>query len=362
MSYTQENNPRRQKWINPAVANESVGASRPVIDTPGKLEKALQQALVVEHFTIPPYLCALYSIKEGTNDEAVSIIRTVVVEEMLHMVMVANLMNALGMKPKLTGDALIVGYPNPLPGLSDDFRVSLLKFSKESVNTFLRIERPAPDGREAQPGKLRSIGEFYEQIRKGLIYLEQEENEKGKSIFSKNLEKQVLAKDYYGAGGRVITVSDLNDAEAVIDEIEGQGEGIDGTINAPLEAEELAHYFRFNQIFCERRYKWGDPAKMPPTGEPMEVNWDAVYNMEPNPRMENYTRYPWLQEKVRSFNQTYCRLLENLHHSCNGNPELLRAEGVPLMFHLRTQAVELMKIPSGNGNYTAGPTFEYIKP
>ena len=40
-------------------------------------------------------MTALYSIKPGTNLDAVAVLRSVVVEEMLHITLVANLMNAI---------------------------------------------------------------------------------------------------------------------------------------------------------------------------------------------------------------------------------------------------------------------------
>ena len=44
----------------------------------------LQLALGIELSTIPPYLCALYSISDPAS-EASRLIRGVVIEEMLHM-------------------------------------------------------------------------------------------------------------------------------------------------------------------------------------------------------------------------------------------------------------------------------------
>ena len=67
----------------------------------GRLRDALQHALMLEHATIPAYLCALYSIEDGTNVEAAEIIRSVVMEEMLHMVLVANVLNAVGGEPSV---------------------------------------------------------------------------------------------------------------------------------------------------------------------------------------------------------------------------------------------------------------------
>lgn len=42
----------------------------------------------------PPYLTALYSIPPGTNSEAYHILRAVVVAEMLHLTLAANILNA----------------------------------------------------------------------------------------------------------------------------------------------------------------------------------------------------------------------------------------------------------------------------
>ncbi|MHB8672026.1 MAG: ferritin-like domain-containing protein, partial [Acidimicrobiales bacterium] len=51
------------------------------ISSVGSLRRHLQWAIELEHATIPPYLCGLYSIKEGSNQEAVEVIRSVFVEE-----------------------------------------------------------------------------------------------------------------------------------------------------------------------------------------------------------------------------------------------------------------------------------------
>src|SRR5579871_5978246 len=104
-----------------------------------ELKSMLQTALELEHSTIPPYLCALYSIKPDTNLMPVQIIRSVVIEEMLHMIMVANLINAIGGEPKIGAKEtdkeglFIPQYPTQLPGDVDPtLIVGLECFSKES--------------------------------------------------------------------------------------------------------------------------------------------------------------------------------------------------------------------------------------
>lgn len=357
MKYYQDNNSKRQKLVRDSSLESMEMTGGKTIDTLEELKVQLQSALLVEHFTIPPYLCALYSIKDGTNEVASQIIRSVAMEEMLHMVMVANIINAIGGTPSINTEADMPKYNQPLPNSAGNFKVNLLKFSKEAINTFLRIEKPAEEGAAPEVHGFHSIGQFYEAIRHALRKLD--ENTKG-GIFIGDPDKQLTSEHYYGSGGKLIAVYCLADAEAVLDEIIGQGEGIYGSINVTLKKEdEFAHYFRFNEIFYERYYKTGDKAFDPPSGESLPVDWDNVYNMEPNPKMENYAEYPWLLEKVVSFNKTYMQLLDNIHHACNGKPQLL-LQGIPLMYKLKQQAVELMKISSGNGNYTAGPTFEYI--
>jgi hypothetical protein len=358
MKYSQQNNPKRHKLIRDR--NFEIATPAPIINTLEELKEHLKEAIRVEHFTIPPYLCALYSIKEGSNEVAARIIRTVVVEEMLHMVMAANILNAVGGSPVINAKEVIPQFPNPLPRSAGLFKVGLLKFSKEAINTFLRIEKPAGQSAQAQTDKFNSIGQFYAAIREALVRLDKET--KG-GIFTGDPKKQVGSEHYYGSGGKLIAVYKLEDALEAIEEIVGQGEGIDDTINDAddllfADDVEFAHYFRFNEIFHERYYKVGDKPQDNPSGPPLSVDWSDVHNMQPNPKMAHYSD-PWVKEKALQFNKTYMRLLDNIHDACNGNPNAL-LQGLPLMYKLKEQAVELMKIPSGDGNYMAGPSFEYV--
>jgi hypothetical protein len=355
-----------------------------------KLKSQLQTALELEHSTIPIYLCALYSIKPGTNLTASEIIRSVVLEEMLHMIMVANLLNSIGAQPRIgdketgAGNKFIPSYPTKLPGNVDpSLDVNLTYFSKESIRTFWRIEHPDPDyGLPAQFGEeaksYNSIGAFYKDLTANLVELEGIAKSKGKTIFTGGLKNQVPAEHYYGAGGRIITVSNLEDAENVIEEIVGQGEGTLGSIfSEPYKpgdnryllfgstVEEFAHYFRFKEIHYGRYYAPTDsahrlsPNKGLPTGQPFEVDWEAVCKMRPNPKMADYKKGTPLYEKTYDFNKTYSALLDNIDEACNGNPAALQ-KGIPLMYELRYKAIELMNIPLEDG-FMAGPSFEYVK-
>jgi hypothetical protein len=364
MRHRQSNNFRRQKFLRDHNG-ETVPSGVPVFEDIKRLHRALQDAIALEHFTIPPYLCALYSIQERANAEAARIIRTVVVEEMLHMILAANILNAIGGKPRICAADSLPHYPHEMPNSEIRFTVNLLKFSKEAINTFLRIERPAPRLGPTPPGKFWSIGEFYLAVREALRRLDREARNRGEKngIFT-GKQKQVTDEHYYGSGGKLTAVYSLKDAERAIEEIVGQGEGIDGTIEAGdqdifNDDVEFAHYFRFNEIFNERRYQPGDQPGDPPSGDPMPVDWNAVYNMVPNPTMSMFKHRPALFQKAKAFNQTYTKLLFNIDRAFNGEPEILK-DGIPMMHALRVSAVDLMEIPIGYGAYTAGPTFEFV--
>src|SRR5207302_7433806 len=109
----------------------------------GRLRRWLQEAIELEHATIPPYLTALYSIKPGYNQVVADILRSVVVQEMLHLTIAANVLNALGGAPVLDRPGFIPTYPGPLPMVHGDFTVGLEKLSRRLVrSTFLTIEEP----------------------------------------------------------------------------------------------------------------------------------------------------------------------------------------------------------------------------
>ncbi len=116
--------------------------SAPKITTREQLHHYLYAAMQLEHATIPPYLTALYSIRPGTNADAYHVLRVTAVEEMLHLTLAANLLNAVGGTPDLTKPGFVPEYPAYLPDGESDFQVSRRRFSKEALETFLSIERP----------------------------------------------------------------------------------------------------------------------------------------------------------------------------------------------------------------------------
>lgn len=341
------------------------------------LQAHLQTAIELEHSTIPPYLCALYSIKDGYNVEAAQIIKSVVLEEMLHMILASNVLIAIGGKPDLTHSKFVPEYPTFLPHSDEAFKVNLWMFSQSAIETFLKIEHPAPPKAPPQGHRYSSISQFYEAIELALFELsgidveqvniedlDKFEDTSTKNIFTGHPSWQITPEYYYGGGGRAIPVTNLHSALQALHEITGQGEGVHHSIwdgDEQLgEVKELAHYFRFDEIYHERRYTATDSLKSGPSGEELPVDWDQVYPMQPNPKMADYEPGSALWRKTYEFNRTYMALLNELHNSLNGKPQRLM-QSVVRMYELKYQAVELMKTPIGDGEMTAGPSFEFVE-
>ena len=335
----------------------------------------LQGAVELELLVAPPYLCALYSVQPGANDEAELIIRSVVVEEMLHMVLAANVLNAVGGRPVLAAGRWVPRYPTMLPYHRGRFEVGLRPLGDPALDTFLGIENPSyhvgsppqPSPGAAVPRLMTlgrngypTVGAFYDAIANGLRSLVARLGEH--TVFSGDSARQVGPDEYYAGGGSVIPVHDLGTALAAITEVVEQGEG---EVTLPRAGEkfdpdrDLAHFYRFNELRQRRRYRVGDtPAR--PTGDPIELNLDKVYPMKPNLKMADLPT-PGLREAARSCNVIWTRLLVELESALNGSPaELRRAVGT--MFELKDAAGELLRIPlPGDGRRLhAGPTFELV--
>lgn len=325
-----------------------------------QLRGHLQTTIEIEHSTIPTYLCALYSINAQSNPFAYQTIQSVVMEEMLHMILAANILNAIDGHPAINEPQFIPDYPTYLPHSDQAFLVPLQKFSKDTIQVFLDIEKPAKRIAPAEADDYKTIGQFYAAIKHALCYFD---FITPGGIFTGNKARQVTSQHYYGGGGKLIPIFKLADALEAIYEIIGQGEGLNGSNIDPdhqLFGEEIeyAHYFRFNEIMHERRYLPSDSPHYPPSGRPVQGNWHDVLNMQPNPKMKDYPEGSELWNKTYEFNLSYMALLFSIHNACNGNPELLMT-AIPIMYDLKYKALDLMHTPIGNGK-TAGPSFEYI--
>ncbi|MEQ4717625.1 ferritin-like domain-containing protein [Nonomuraea sp. B19D2] len=335
------------------------------IDTLDSLREHLQWAIELEHATLPPYLCALYSLDPARNPEAVEVVGSVFAEEMLHLALAANLLNAVGGSPRLDTPRMLPPHPRRLPHGDRSLELSLVPFGPEALEMFLRIEQPAPPGAPAEGDEYETIGQFYAAIEQGLRHLCAQHGEQ--AVFCGDPARQVNAGHFRHTAGRLIAVHDLDSALAALEEIVEQGEGTargevwdgDQDVFHP-ERDEVAHYYRFQELKIGRRYRRGDTPQSGPTGDAISVDPAGVRPMRRNPRLSDHAPGSAIRTAQEEFNHTYCAVLHLLEQAFNGSPKLLGV-ATGTMYALKAQAQALMAMPDRDGT-TAGPTFEYAAP
>ncbi|BDI20392.1 membrane protein [Nostoc cf. commune SO-36] len=302
----------------------------------------LNAAIQLELATLPPYLCAWWSIKD-LQAPAARLIRTVLIEEMLHMGLVANMLTTIGGKPQIS--TVLPTYPGPLPGgVRPQLTVYLAGLSKTYLDEVCKqIEYPESGPIAFFLGEtFPTIGAFYDAILEAFKELQ---------------PKMTGANQLTGAVGpkhELYAINTLADVEKAINEIKVQGEGTSLSPDSDEFEGELAHYYKFDEISHGQRliqvdgmWKYaGDVVPFPETYQMAKVpkgGWN-------NPPQE-------VQQLLDTFNNTFQLVLDNLEGAWNnGNQDLLNT-AIGDMFQLKESAVKLMQtpLPDGSGNY--GPDF-----
>jgi ferritin-like protein len=219
-----------------------------VTGTREQLLHLLAEAAEIEHTLMCSYLYAAFSLKRSEDDglsttEATAVARwrgailDVAVEEMGHLLLVANLTVAVGGRPHFARPNFPVA-PGYFPS---GVVVRLTGFSRETLEHFIFLERPqglpgADNGafgqddyrrEQAHRGLMPSaqdyatIGHLYQAIRANLVTLAARLGEAG--LFLGGVGRQV-GRDVVDLEG-VTTIASLEAACAAIDVIIEQGEG-----------------------------------------------------------------------------------------------------------------------------------------
>ncbi|MDZ4859565.1 MAG: ferritin-like protein [Candidatus Hydrogenedentes bacterium] len=333
------------------------------LDSITGLRVALQKAIELEHATIPLYLYAFYSIRPGANAPIARIILSVAMEEMLHFALACNLLNAIGGTPVIDDPSFMPVFPGPLPGTVQHGLVArLAPISRELVkDVFMEIEEPEdPLQFPTRPlditldSRPTTIGQFYRRIRDHI-------KAGGSGLFIGPANRQITAD---AALPGMVAVTDITTALQAIDTIVEQGEGTD---QAPIDREDdLAHYYKFAQIYHGRRLI--ADASAPPTappdqryvygGAPITFDPAGVYPLPTNPRAASYPEEA--RERAEEFNRAYTRMLGHLQRATTGNPsEMGLAIGI-MKYELGPLAKQIVRIPISE-TQNAGPTFEYTR-
>jgi hypothetical protein len=338
----------------------------------GKLFAWLQTAIELELATIPPYLVALLSIQLPSNREPAELIRSVMIEEMLHLALVANVLNAVGGHPNI-GKSTIPRYPLKMKFkgrvFSDrKFWINLAPFSQDAIKIFLQIEKPQrtiqihgmTDAIEKIEVPAFTIGQFYAQI---VSLLEELESDSPGQVFVGKPGLQIKKDYYWSGGGEIIDVHNLETAKEALNLVITQGEGAwtsgEWGIAAKFGSQfKMGHYYRFNEIYCGQRYKRSDDPRKAPTGEKINVDYTKAYPFKKNPKSSDYKNSEILTTLNDEFNQKYTDMLRQLQEAVNGSPKTLYTAIMDSMHHLTPIAHKMMKTPIKHGKQTTGcPTF-----
>ena len=241
------------------------------------LKHALQSALELEQATLPLYTLSMYSIRTQ-NYTAYNLIRSIIMEEMIHMAVAANMLTAIGGVPQIRN--LHLAYPTQgLPGGAEpDVYARLASLSRKQVRNFMRVEVPdhlLPNFLTAEQmahEQYPTIGRFYQTIKEAFIHLESEGNQISNAIRQRGPANQV--EDDIG----IAIIRDFNGILGGIDEIAEQGEGATTTTllaSSDYEGEE-SHYTKFAEIFYGRKFVNPELRRVDPETEASFFRGDRV--------------------------------------------------------------------------------------
>ncbi|MFJ8692167.1 ferritin-like domain-containing protein [Streptomyces roseolilacinus] len=324
------------------------------------LKDALQQAVMLELSTLPPYLCGLWSIEDPLADERVAgAIRRIVFDEMSHLGLAGNLLTTIGGTPRLADARVVPSYPCPLPGgVRPELTVYLSGLTKDSLDLYACIEEP--DQPLARAAAHTSIGAFYTAVLEAF-------REHPDLITGGHQLTRPMA--HHGQGNSVVPLTSLADVEAAIGVIKEQGEGTSASPENPHpeESGELAHFYVFREIFhghalvrtAENPDRWeftGAEIPMPrafPMGVVPAGGWAG--DLAPDPAT---------REELDAVDHAYSRMLHLLEKAWQADTPAvaknLLGQAVRQMGFLEEPARALMQrpLPDGSGR-TYGPQFLY---
>ena len=221
------------------------------IGTLASLREHLQWAIQVELSTVPTYLYAMYSIDDDTS-VPYRLIRSVVVEEMLHAALAANVLSAVGGEPRFYDEDVVPSYPMALPHHRPELVLNLERASPEVIDrVFATIERPRAVDGLPEDDDYESIEQFYMAVEDAVERLDGEAG-----LFEADRTDRQMAKPEYYApveydseeSGGLHAVVDRETATRAVDTIVHQGEGYRDVEYADPDHHEQTHYYKFKQI------------------------------------------------------------------------------------------------------------------
>ncbi len=354
-----------------------------VIGSREQIFHLLAEASEIEHTLMCSYLYAAFSLKVGTEsglstEEASAVnswrtaIMSVAVEEMGHLLIVANLTAAIGGRPHFSRP----NFPVRAGYFPSGVVLRLTRFSFETLDHFIFLERPTGvkrlDGEgfesvehkreQAHPGLMPSsqdyatVSHLYEAIRANLnAFVERT----GIDTLFVGTESGQIGPDTVQMSG-VETIIDLQGCSRAIDLIVEQGEG------SPAHHDD-SHYCRFQSVKREYAALLAEnpdfepayrTAENPVMRRPPEPEGTVFINAEPAAMLSDLANavYGML---LRLLVQAYSK---SAVAAAPEKKQLLSA-AIELMHVLSISASSLAKLPASTDHpdVNAGMTFTMLR-
>ncbi|MFJ5230906.1 ferritin-like protein [Kitasatospora sp. NPDC088391] len=296
------------------------------------VREALQRAIELEHATLPVYTAAMLSL-EVQNYTSYNSVRSVLMEEMVHMSIAANMLAAIGGRPRIRD--LAPAYPaRGLPGgVEPDLHLGLTQLSKAQLRNFMRLESPyflLPEEyrRESYP----TIGRLYAEIRDAVV---ENAAELRAAVNGGHVANQVGDNIGFTTIVPASGVDPVDQLLAGIDEILEQGEGASaGSLHTGADYQhEESHYAKFAELYYGRTFR----APQPPLALTKDseavwfqgdrIDWPAVVNTLAVPA-DGYEALlsedkdgVAVAEELTVFDQVYTEMLQHLDELWNGSSD-----------------------------------------
>lgn len=332
-----------------------------------ELKAQLQKAAILELTTIAPYLTAEFSIpnKEKVGrvytSETANRLHDIFIEEMQHCAKVSKILYSIGGEVRFNKDTIpsypftakFIGnssFPEPYFG-KRDLTINLESYNKDSLRTFLEIEKPDYLKKEEESAIASSkedyeaytIGEFYQLIEKNIDQLFEEDP-------NFTLRGQYKSKEEI-----------IKDLHLIAEQGEGNIDRVDPN----------NHFYKFLELFNERKFAENDKLCEVPhkkdypvsTGEPLNLEYSI--SILKNAKHDNYVNHKELSELNLQFNKTYTFLLKIMEEMYNEGENPKDSQSFfTIMVSLRQYGEAMMKKIykkcecCGNNIYGA-PSFEW---
>lgn len=316
--------------------------------TKDALKEQLQTAIALEFATIPLYLTALYSIIDGHNKHAYRVLRSLVMQNMLHMTQSANILIALGGSPIIYSRNTVPSYPmTGLPGcVLSQVHIPLKKLSLSHIYEVLM-------GIHGHKSSVYTFNGFYGEILECIKFL----NYSGIDSFNfATANKQVKwPLNETQSLGTTIIVTDTDSAFQALKSIH------------LLNSSKLTsnNFYKLEEIVCQHHLEQLDEHHYTYRGAPIPFDPQGIWPMRDEPNVNDIEPNSNCYIESKTFHLVYHALLRKLQMVFNGHPEEV-TDAVQLMETLQVHGKKLMWTRlSPNDSFddrTCGPVWEYEWP